>query len=335
MARHVLIHANAGHDYGMGHLMRSIAIAQEAIARGWAVTFGGDIHKKGLQLIRQLAPSVDVHQLGREQQSKQLKTLLSNNQPDVVHLDTYAPHLDELRGEGFLLSNVQDGSFGARPADVAIDPNLGATAAHIQSPIALLGSSFALIREQVRKWRRPPHLTQIQRLLVVMGGTDPFGATPAILRALDQLPDRLSITAISPESLRQDLKVVATNSRHHITQIPFADDLPALIATHDLVISAAGTSVWDIACLGIPMALVWLVDNQRQGYDAAIGAGIAHPLGRVNPTDLESGLTHLAASFANTAQIQEMAQRGFHSIDGKGSQRVLEAWNRALTTRED
>ena len=35
--RHVLIHCNAGLQFGMGHLMRSLALADEAARQGWQV----------------------------------------------------------------------------------------------------------------------------------------------------------------------------------------------------------------------------------------------------------------------------------------------------------
>ena len=47
-----------------------------------------------------------------------------------------------------------------------------------------------------------------------------------------------------------------------ITLVPPVADLPRLIVEADLVISAAGTSTWDLLCLGAPPALLWVVDNQ-------------------------------------------------------------------------
>ena len=37
----------------------------------------------------------------------------------------------------------------------------------------------------------------------------------------------------------------------------------------------AGTSVWELCCIGVPTAVAWVVDNQREGYDRVVGAGAA------------------------------------------------------------
>ena len=76
------------------------------------------------------------------------------------------------------------------------------------------------------------------------------------------------------------IAAVAAQGPHVVTIASFLDDLPAVVREHDLVISAAGTSVWDFACMGAPMALVCAVDNQARAYRTVIDAGLAHPLGQ-------------------------------------------------------
>ena len=38
----------------------------------------------------------------------------------------------------------------------------------------------------------------------------------------------------------------------------------------DLVISASGTSTWELLCLGATAGLVCVVDNQEMGYERAV-----------------------------------------------------------------
>ena len=58
------------------------------------------------------------------------------------------------------------------------------------------------------------------------------------------------------------------------------DDLPKLLAGADLAVSASGTSTWELLCLGLAAALVWVVDNQIIGYERTIARGYAAGLGQ-------------------------------------------------------
>ena len=71
----------------------------------------------------------------------------------------------------------------------------------------------------------------------------------------------------------------ALASRLSLNIVAPVDDLAAIMARADLVISAAGTSVWELCCIGVPMALIWAVENQRDGYDRVVAAGAALGLG--------------------------------------------------------
>ncbi len=53
-------------------------------------------------------------------------------------------------------------------------------------------------------------------------------------------------------------------------------------AAADLVVSAAEVTLLEACCIGVPIALVLLVDNQEAGYRAAVEQGFAVGLGRAD-----------------------------------------------------
>ncbi|HEX2772635.1 MAG TPA: spore coat protein, partial [Micromonosporaceae bacterium] len=86
-------------------------------------------------------------------------------------------------------------------------------------------------------------------LLIATGA--PFEATVVAARS----HHRAELAALTPGS-GQTLRVIGPT-----------DDLPELMAGADLVVSASGTSTWELLCLGTSAALIWVVDNQVLGYE--------------------------------------------------------------------
>ena len=111
------------------------------------------------------------------------------------------------------------------------------------------------------------------------------------------------------------------------------DGLPALMSTQDLVISAAGTSVWELCCIGVPMALVWAVDNQREGYDRVVAAGAAIGLGGPGPGADEHAVDLLTRALTDARVRADLVSAGHRVVDGLGAWRVVRMWEQALTVR--
>lgn len=331
MSSRVLIHCNAGHDYGMGHLMRSLALAAEAEVHGWSVFLAGDLNTRAVQLATKLAPRAELSRTGPDV-GPALSRIADQYRPNILHLDTYWLRESDLPHGTHLISNMQDGQFGRRRADITIDANLGAEhwqTEHRSGTARLLGIDAAVVRRQVLEARdaRRARTRSIghRRVLVVLGGTDATNLTGRVLDALVRLKTPLVLTVIGSANLG----ATADGTHHEISLRPFVEDLPALAATQDLVISAAGTSVWDFACIGVPMALVCAVDNQRAGYESAIDAEIAAPLGFSNDGKV-SGISDLNRIVQDEAWLVAAEERLRATVDGLGAWRIVSSWKQVL-----
>lgn len=330
-APHVVIHCNAGGGYGMGHLMRSLAVAQEAERQGWRVSIAGDVDESGVALAGRLAPQVTVVAISRQAQSESLTEAIEQLDPHLIHVDSYWPESDAARVAGVPLSNMQDGSFGVREANLGIDANCGAET-WIENPsrtqMHLAGASATVVRDSVRRERdRSTPTNEPKRVLIVLGGTDPHQVTPLVLDALNAIRTRWDLTVISPASIRTDVEAAAISSKHNVTVLDFVDDLPALARQHDAAITAAGTSVWDFACMGVPMGLVCVTENQRRGYEASIAARIGLAVSEFPHESMHSGILTFEELVESTAARVEMAETGRRVVDGLGAWRIVSAWN--------
>ena len=168
---------------------------------------------------------------------------------------------------------------------------------------------------------RPSRPVGPLQVVVVMGGSAAASAVSAAMAALAQIDVPMTVHAISPSP------VPAPDDR--FTVEPPTPDLPALLAAADLVLSAAGVTLLELCCLGVPAALVQLADNQAAGYRAAVDRGLAAGLGTV--ADLPAAAPVLRALLTDPDRRAALARAASSVVDGRGAERILTA--ATLTTR--
>jgi len=339
----VLLGCDGGGTLGVGHVMRSLALAEAAVAAGHDVVVAG--HFGGSFLLAQLAAApVEVLPLSVRMAEGDLQALLDlvgRLRPDVVHVDSYAAsaQLAELvasSGAQALVSNMEDGTFGRRPAEVVIDPTLGAERSvrpQDGTTWLLRGSRYTPVRRQVIEAGRHDTGQIARSVLVVMGGTDPEGLAPLAVELLAGTGLALEVTVIAVDENARRARTAAAGSRLSLNVLAPVDGLPAMMSTQDLVISAAGTSVWELCCIGVPAALVLAVDNQREGYDRVVAAGAAIGLGRPGPGADEHAVDLLTRALTDAGVRARLVSAGHRVVDGLGAWRVVRMWEQALTVR--
>ncbi|MEU8247047.1 glycosyltransferase [Nonomuraea sp. NPDC048916] len=153
----------------------------------------------------------------------------------------------------------------------------------------------------------------VPRVLCCFGGTDSAGVAPAWTRALLDTGLPFRATVVTPRKFRADGPV---------TVIPPTDRLPQLMAEADLVVSAAGSTVWELLYLGVPTALTWVAANQLVGYEPLVRDGIAAGLG---PRADAAAIEALARLLADAGLREKYGRRGSGLIDGRGRERVADA----------
>ena len=370
----ILVLCDGGGPIGVGHVIRSLALAEASVAAGHSVVVAGHFEGSFVRGQLALAP-IEVVQLEAPMADGDLQPvidLVRTLRPDVLHVDSYEGpgRLGELvaspgvePGFGILalgsqavgnvvLSNMEDGSFGRRPADVVVDPTFGAELSPRPddgSSVLLRGSRYTPIRQRVLDARRSGEADVARdpvarSVLVVMGGTDPVGLAPVTVKLLADTGLALDVTVIAVGEIAERVRAAASGSHLSLSVLAPVDDLAALMVRQDLVVSAAGTSVGELCCLGVPMALVWAVGNQREGYDRVVAAGAAVGLGGPElgrdelgrddpsldePSPIEAAVGLLRNALTDSRAREDLALAGRQVVDGLGAWRVVRTWEMA------
>jgi len=325
----VILHCNAGPPYGLGHLMRCTGLAEEAVERGWRVVVGGRIDPVGCAYLGQYVPAADVVDVPTADAGQWLATAAAMYGANVVHADSYL--LDDLPAGGWVTSNMQDGEFGYRVADVMIDPNIGAEERFVAPAVraeTLLGLPYFPVRREVRRARDDrPDAGGPVRVLVVLGGTDSSSRGPDLVDALLDEDPGLVVTLVVPGVDAAGRERLA-GRRPALTVLPFVTGLPALAARHDVILSGAGSSMWDFMHLGRPLGLLCVADNQADAYRRVVAGGLAVGIGEPPYEDLREGVRRFVQMIHTPADRADLVRRGRELVDGHGAERIVRVWDK-------
>ncbi|MEU6793410.1 hypothetical protein ABZ907_17065 [Nonomuraea wenchangensis] len=313
------LRCDAGADSGVGHLVRCVALAEELRSRGARPVFLGAVRDSPwalAQLRERVLPLTPA-----PESPAALAALARALRLDAVVLDSY--HLppgtgEELRRHGLPVLAVVDGDPLGQHADLYLDQNLGAERRPFPAGPVLAGARYVLLRDSVRRRARAPRpLDRVPEVLCFFGGTDAAGVAPVWAEALCATGVPFTATVVSPAPFMAPLADGAP-----IAVIPPTDRLPELMAAADLVVTAAGSAIWELLYLGVPTALSWVADNQLIGYDELVGRGVAAGLGRAPGPEAVAVLARL---LSDPAAREEHGRRGGGLVDGRGRERVADA----------
>ena len=335
----VLVRCDADRSSGVGHLGRALALTEASRARSWEVVLCGRVEGTWAQ---ELVAAADLDVRPATDDPEALADLAVQAGAQVLHLDHYGDlgprHVlhEETRNRHLTLSAVADFSFGARDADLIVNPNYGADEVTPGSIGRYLGGpSFGLVRAAVRAAREERALRENHaaldgtsrgaalRCVVVMGGTDPFGATaPAVELLAEAAEEEVDVEVLTADHQALRSRYGSTLGWLRLEFLPPQGDLPKRFAASDMAVSAAGTTLLELSCIGVPAALLCVTENQARGYSAAVAAGTALGLGTLAAPVGPAPLRMLLGDATVRAQL---AAAGRRTVDGLGPDRVLDA----------
>ncbi len=161
-----------------------------------------------------------------------------------------------------------------------------------------------------------------RHLLVTGGSQGARNLNRAVWGALDALCERFE--EVVHVAGRQGAEGVGQHSRPRYHGLAFTDDMPALMASADLVVSRAGVgTIAEVTAVGLPMVLVpgtFGGGHQEENAAAMVDAGAAVRIGDagLTPESLVSTIDGLT-----TERLQAMAKASAAAGRRDASQRVL------------
>jgi spore coat polysaccharide biosynthesis predicted glycosyltransferase SpsG len=176
-----------------------------------------------------------------------------------------------------------------------------------------------------RSWKRETS-RDARKVLITLGGSDPLNATHRVIKALVHLPLELKVVLGGDSPHIQVIQQLAGESGGENAQMELVvnpGDMPALMMWADLAIAAGGSTVWEMAFLGLPAIFLLLAENQSANCDAveAIGFGrVFRPRGET--ADFKQLATILSNIRNDPEQRHQLSVKCRQTVDGLGPHRV-------------
>jgi UDP-2,4-diacetamido-2,4,6-trideoxy-beta-L-altropyranose hydrolase len=271
---------------------------------------------------------------GSRSDLQETTSFLKSVGPGWVALDGYrfdARYQREIRQRGHRLLVIDDNAHLDRyEADILVNQNLYARELHYSTrpeTKLLLGPDYFLLRREfqpTRAKRETPVFAE--KILVTLGAMDPENVTLKVLKGMDRLRDRkLQVTAlVGPDNphLRM-LEKHASGSPHGVGIVVDPPAIAPLMLGTDLAVSGGGTTLGELAHMGVPTLAVIVAENQRMAVAAWERDGIVRTLGEGSRLEADAVSRGIFGLASDGKARERMSEKGRTLVDGRGAERII------------
>jgi spore coat polysaccharide biosynthesis predicted glycosyltransferase SpsG len=312
VSRSLLILTEGDRHRGLGHVTRCAAYAEGWIGRGGEVRWRLD----GDGAARSVAGATGEVALG-----PWLDRIDTLAPADMAIVDSYrltAPLARAVADRFEAVVFVDDLQAVTYPAATVVHPALDPAPAAPDAAEWLVGPRWQPLRPAF--WTlpsRPPARDTIGRVLVTLGGGDTPGLGAEVAGAVRRLLPETRIDLVAGHA---EVEAAADVTVHRGLS---AEAMADLMLRADLAVSAAGTTVFELARCGTPTLMIGIADNQRPNLRYWPDAGGFVSLGRPDAglgARLEAGVAALGSPQVRAA----VSARAGALVDGQGVMRLFD-----------
>lgn len=312
---------------GAGHAYRCLTLAEALSQRGWVCQAA--VNPEAVTTV----PALKKDSVFTMSESTDIEREVDWLIVDHFGLDAdWEAHCRD-RVKGIFV--IDDLANRKHDCDLLLDQTLGRAETEYRDLIPthariLLGLRYALLRSQFAEARQKAQARRnatkhVGRILVNFGGGNQLDVTALTLQAIGN--SRLEVevdVVIGGESAQLSrIREIASALPQKANVLTNVSDMAGLMVAADVAIGAAGSSMWERMCLGLPSISIVLAPNQAfaarmvSHWQAAIV--LDGPFGPAMTEELSSALSYLKEA---ASRRLEMSNVGFSLVDGLGAQRI-------------
>ncbi len=350
MKADIVIRADANGRIGGGHLMRCLTIAKALRAQGASCLFAAasDTPESARGLVRGAQFELEILDAAHDDPevwSKALIPVIRESSAGMVLLDSYAVTPETMRRirEAACLAYLDDLNAFPYPADLVINYNVYAESLRYPENVGengdtqyLFGTRYVPLRAAFQGLpRRVWEAVSPARILFSAGAADPDHVTGTLIECAAEAARAAGCEAefcvlagaynVNREELR---KAAQEDPRIRLYTDLTAEEMRDLILSCDLAVSAAGTTLHEIAACGTPAITYVLADNQMRNAQAFAAQGLMENAGDAREGSFAGRLTDILTEYLS--RIRERDSTFFQGImeklqvaeDGEGAARI-------------
>jgi spore coat polysaccharide biosynthesis predicted glycosyltransferase SpsG/CMP-N-acetylneuraminic acid synthetase len=326
----ILFRADGGRRIGMGHVYRSLAIADALVqaSQAEAAFLMSGEHAEGIAAVSRAGYPVRVASDTRlETQLQHIRdfapAILVN---DVQTLDD--AYLRALSHLGCTTVNLVDTLDDLEVTEHYKQVIVSVMNSERETPEGFYGGpEFAILRSHFQG--RNKELREKPRLVLLsFGGSDPQSLTLLALRATQDLEDAVEVVAVTgpafADQKRLETLVAGLSRPPRLVHAAPGGHIADLMQEADVVVCSGGMSVYEIAALGTPGIVLGQNAREDERMRGFAKNGTVQYLGlgsEVGEAALRQAILEL---LQDAPRRRSMSQRGRALVDGMGALRTAE-----------
>jgi len=317
--KQIVFRTDASKNLGMGHVYRTLAVAQELARHDLLIVLSKD-QELGQEFFAEYPFRVEL-----VQNDDEFVNLVRANDADLVILDRLnndAAIVSSLKhtakvvtfedlGEGAMIADLLISDLYLNPAVPA-----GQQLAGVEN--AILAPTFESL---IRRASIEP---SVENMLLLFGGTDPSNLAVKSLDALESIGFSGVVTVVRGLGAEPiDLSKYSLN----LNPLSNVKNMPAVMVHADLALSSAGRTITELACLGVPT--ICMAQNAKElthAHTTEANGVVMLGLGNdVSTQKLASEIQSLIDDFEQRKQLSENALKATSTrSNSKVVERILE-----------
>lgn len=342
-----LFRTDGSHRLGLGHVMRSLALAQGLKKMGVEPLFViRDYEPSVVELVRRHQCDVKTIPQGSSFAEDASRTLdfasrhhvslivtdLSNSD-SLANLAEYRRYFQKLKAAHtfmIILDELIEADF---PRGLQVIPYYGAESINTRprgGTRLLLGPKYFIFRQEFVE--AAPVKREIgknaRNILVTMGGSDPLNLTIRVAMVLKEL-NRTSLNLQIvigigySDSVKVELESILAGYRGNYELITGSDNMADLMLWADLAIIAGGLTKCETAVTGTPSIIISSSEREAAMCEEFEKGGSALHLGHISEISEADIAKAIGKLLEDDILRTQMSKRGRDMVDGKGVERVI------------
>jgi len=320
----VLILTEGGTGIGFGHIVRCLSLC-EAFEENGIIP---EIIVHGDETVAELLKG-KTHSVRNWREEKHWLSSLTDT--DVVVIDSYLADrgvYEAISKSARVPVYIDDNKRMDYPDGIVI--NGGINAERLNYPEYddvkyLLGCQYILLRKAFRDVPVKEIREKVTAVMVTFGGDDVRNLTPKVLELLIKAYPGISRQIVIGKGYRNADRIEAVadnNTRLHY--YPDAEAMRNIMLASDIVISAAGQTLYELARVGVPAIAVAVADNQMNNVKGWQEAGFIEYAGWWEDGMLLDNVGSALKKLEDSDRRKKMFLTGRSLVDGKGSNRIVD-----------
>ena len=336
MNRRLFVRADGNEEIGIGHIMRSMTIANVFRRAGYACTYISSNPIKRDVFDRYDYDVIDIDypfDIKSAEEAYDVLRIINKYGNGYLLVDSYYAGNDYLsilrQGTTLICINSTTKRLNT---DYLINENIACNREYIEElysgtgTMLLLGSDYSPIRDEFVR-RNYQTRKKVTRIMVTTGGGDQHNFMTKFVRRIRNIRryDPIHFTMVSGGyNIYYDELSNEANKTENVVVISNPKNMADLMMESDLAISAGGTTILELSVIGVPAIGISVADDQRAGLSFMGKTGMIQYAGHTTDVGFWDVLIEcLDDAIDNYSNRKTLSTKSRSCFDGKGAERIF------------